>query len=264
MPDIISLIPSGYTNQCEVTGGRGELLWHTPKPIGLEFFNDKDSDIIRVHKTVQKMSSIDVDFLENSYDWILKKETFDKLKKTKSEDNIDFVYQYLYILSGGKRHSEIWKDTFMISKEGHKINPANRIRNIKNRIENVIFSNIDALEFIKQHDSDDTFMFLDPPYPSRERYYTVHDLDWSEMYNLLKLTKSKWMMVFDPTLSPRVGKVISNKKEIEYIKQCSEFAYKLSNEFNSKIFKSDFKINSVFKKTNFGIRKKEYHVVMNY
>jgi len=120
------------------------------------------------------------------------------------------------------------------------------------------------LEFIEQHSSEDTFLFLDPPYPSRERYYTVHDLDWEKMYELLKISKSKWMMVFDPTLSPRVGTAITNKIEVAYIRKCSEFAYKLSNEFNSKIFTSPYKMNSVFKKTNFGNRQKEYHVVMNY
>ena len=263
MPNIIPLLPTGFTVQCEVTGGRGELLWHTP-PTEHEFFNDKDSDIIRVHKTVQDMTPEMIDIFENEFDWTLTKERFDGIKKTKYFDDVDFVFQYLYLLSGGKRHSEVWKDTFMINKEGHKINPANRIRNIKDRIQNINFTNIDALEFIEQHSSEDTFLFLDPPYPSRERYYTVHDLDWEKMYELLKISKSKWMMVFDPTLSPRVGTVITNKVEVAYIRKCSEFAYKLSNEFNSKIFTSPYKMNSVFKKTNFGNRTKEYHVVMNY
>lgn len=263
MPNILPLLHTDYKIQCEVTGGRGELLWHTP-PTEQEFFNDKDSDIYRIHTTVQRMSDEDLNNFENGYDWTMTKEQFNKLKYERFENDIDFVYQYLYLLSSGKRHSEVWKDTFMINKEGKKINPANRIRNIKDRIKNITFSNMDALEFLKQHNSPDTFLFLDPPYPSRERYYTVHDLDWEDLYNELKETQSKWMIVFDPTLSPRVGNAISNKKEVEYVLKCSEWAHKISNDFNSDIFRSAFKMNSVFKKTNFGTRTKEYHVVRNY
>ncbi len=264
MPHIIPLLPLNYTNQCEVTGGRGELLWHTEKPKGFEYFNDKDSEIIRNHITVQNMSSDEMYHFENDFNWTLTKEQFDKLKKYKSDNDLEFLYQYLYILGGGKRHSEIWKDTFMINKENKKINPIGRIKNIKERISNIQFSNLDALEFLKQHNSEDNFLFLDPPYPSRERYYTIHDLNWEDLYNELKITKSKWMMVFDPTLSPRVGTVIKQKDQVNYIMKCSEFAYKISNEFNTQIFTQAFKMNSVFKKTNFGERTKEYHVVMNY
>jgi len=96
IPNIIPLLPKNYINQCEVTGGRGELLWHTEKPKGFEYFNDKDSEIIRNHITVQNMTIDDMFHFENDFNWILTKEQFDKLKKYKSDNDLEFLYQYLY------------------------------------------------------------------------------------------------------------------------------------------------------------------------
>ena len=60
-------------------------------------------------------------------------------------------------------------------------------------------SNVDYKEVLKQHDSDDTFFYLDPPYVGFENYYinnTFKGESHSELSEELKKIKGKWLLSY--------------------------------------------------------------------
>jgi len=247
----------------ELTCGRGELIWHRPK-CGIEIMNDKDEHLIRLHRIVASMSDEDVIKFSRSYNFILDKDTYDKFRQmnTKILSDFDFLYNYLYLFYGGKSGDEVFKDVFLPTLQGKTFSTViSRIRESAYRLRDVEFVNMDAIEVFDKYNSTDSFFFIDPPYPSRERYYRIHDLDWSVLCSRLINTQAKWMVVCDITLSPRVGTTIRNKDRVKYILNSHNSLIQLLAEFNHMIFTENFKMG--FKNLNFDNRKKVYAVISN-
>ena len=265
MPYIVRRLPL-YHRSVEVCCGRGELIWATQSP-DEEIMNDKDPNIIRIHTFVQKVSNEDeeLDYFKRHYDWILTKKTFDFLKKGFVEkDDFDFAYRYLYMQRGGKNANSVYKDYFLLNLEGDSaINIAERIRHVKDRIRNVKFTNLDAIDCIQKFDSPETFFFIDPPYPSRERYYTVCNLDWNKFYEVLKSCQAKWMMVYDPHIENRIKHL--EKKRRAYATECQRIALKILEENNHVMLEQAFKMKYLWKNSVGSVNDtKKYYIVCNY
>jgi len=206
-----------YKNCVEVCCGRGELIWHTFPPKGFEVLNDKDSDVIRLHKFVQSVTKEQIIDFENNFDWTIDEQTYKKLLlQTEIRSDFEFAYRYLYLLGASRRDRTVYNSTFDKMKQGKKLKCIDRIRKVKHRLKNVVFTCMDAIEVIKKYDTPETFFFIDPPYPYRKRYYKVHDLDWQHLYDTLKNIKGTWMMVFDPT-KPTKNHTDANAKVAEKI-----------------------------------------------
>lgn len=254
MPNVLERLPK-FINSIETCFGRGELVWHTNPPSGREIKNDKDPDIIRIHSWVKNATVEDLNAL-SEYDWTYTKARFDEIRKWENPLNdLDFIYRYIYMAESGRNDSYVVESSFFPLCEG-EIYDMERIKQAKRRFKNVEFTNIDATDLVKKYDREDTFFFIDPPYPSRERYYPVHDLDWAKFYEALRGCKGKWMMCYDPRLS-------THDKEIDYALKCKEVAEKIIEENPHYVCKQKYSMSHMFKKTNYP-EFKTYYLVWNY
>jgi len=254
-----------HQKRVELTCGRGELIWHT-WPAQDEILNDKDTILIRLHQTIQGLSQEEVSILRTK-DWVLRKSTYDFFRKSPlPEDRLDYVYRVLYLFRGGKRGDEIFKDVFMPTKEGEDLRTImDRIVACQWRMRQIKFTAHDACELLETILGEkNTFVFIDPPYPSRERYYRVHDLDWGRMANLLRDAECKWMLVSDINLSPRVGTAIRNRKRIKYIMDSHQSLLGIMRDFAYEIIRQDYRLGGMFSNLDFTGRQKEYAIVANY
>jgi len=257
-----NLPPSRKT--VEVTCGRGELIWHNYKQ-PVEVMNDKDENLIRMHRVVAGMRDKEFNDMQRRFNFMLDEDEYDLKRKSDAADvdDLEFLYLYLYLAAGGKHGDEIFKDVFMPSMQGKSFaNSLSRAKQCSYRLREVQFENSDAVEVIERHDAHDTFFFIDPPYPSRERYYRVHDLDWEEMRKALDNCMGKWLMVCDISLSPRVGTVIRNKDRIRYVIDSHNSLIRLLSDHDHFVRTEDFKMG--FSNLDFGDRKKLYAVIANY
>jgi DNA adenine methylase len=74
----------------------------------------------------------------------------------------------------------------------------------KIRAGNAVIENCHFRDILKKYDSENTFMYLDPPYwvttkTEGKKYYekTMSIDEHSELYDLLKAAKCKWLMSYD-------------------------------------------------------------------
>lgn len=152
--------------------------------------------------------SCDKEFEEKFYKYQLS--AFDDNKKF-DINNPDFQWamEYAYVLtqvfSGSKpetakfidlKHKYRSKfDTFRDKVGG--IGQGKKYPSMLKKITNV--ENMDFEEVIKKYDSEDTYIYLDPPYWKTENYYSNHDFDRNDHERLakcLKNTKAKWSLSY--------------------------------------------------------------------
>ena len=152
--------------------------------------------------------SCDKEFEEKFYKYQLS--AFDDNKKF-DINNPDFQWamEYAYVLtqvfSGSKpetakfidlKHKYRSKfDTFRDKVGG--IGQGKKYPSMLKKITNV--ENMDFEDVIKKYDSEDTYIYLDPPYWKTENYYSNHDFDRNDHERLakcLKNTKAKWSLSY--------------------------------------------------------------------
>lgn len=78
---------------------------------------------------------------------------------------------------------------------------ANRLKTpkVQNRLDLIQAHNLSYNDFIPMMDSEDTFLYLDPPYYGTENLYAFHDFglqDHENLANILKSCKSKWILSY--------------------------------------------------------------------
>ena len=171
-----------------------EFIYNDINPLNCILFQRlKDQEfILKVKNT-----NVNKDVFESSYDNIVDKESKKKSKKViKSGDSDEKALSWLIILCCGDS-----KD--LMSKE-YKGNSAFEILKYKlpryseyfNRIQ---ISNLDYKDVLKQHDSEDTFFYLDPPYVGFENYYvnnTFKGESHTELSKEIKLLKGKSLLSY--------------------------------------------------------------------
>lgn len=248
----------------EVTGGRGELVWITQKYKN-EIINDKDENLIRLHEIVVRLTDTTIKELGEKYDFILDEQVYKGMKgaDVATLGDSDFLYTYLYLFAGGKHGDEIFKDVFMPTLQGKSFRRTLLVlRQTSQRFTDVVFENLDAVEVLKKYDNPNTFFFIDPPYPSRERYYRIHDLDWAELRRTLTQLAGSWMLISDISLSPRVGTSIRNKERLRYIIDSHNDLIQLLSQYPHRIFVEPFRMG--FSNLDFKERLKTYAMITNY
>lgn len=264
---IMANIPQ-HTHRVELTCGRGELVWMLRPPCGVETLNDKDELLIRLHRIVQASAPATMDALGEK-DWTVDESKFNEFRRGGiPADDAEFVYRMLMLFAGGKRGDELFKDVFWKDRDGRDLSCVlNKIRYANARFRRVQFTTDDAMQCLLQHcRCPETFVFIDPPYPSRERYYRIHDFPWTAVCDTLDTATCKWMLVSDSTLSTRVGegKRLGRADVLKYVREAHASLHRLARSYSHVCLREPYRMSQQFSRLRCGDKQKQYLVVANY
>lgn len=187
---IASYIPHHRT-YVETFAGGGAVFFakdHSPK----EVLNDRDPEIAFMYRFIRDHSAEDRQALAKR-DWVLSKEVHERLKKTKPETDRDRFYKNYYLTrsSYGKQRG----GPFNPGNAGTRIDfPAN-VERAQTRLKSVTLHNKDYRDVLKEHDSPDTFFYMDPPYPGK---FNLFDFGFKEedFLKAIKRLKAKWIVSY--------------------------------------------------------------------
>lgn len=102
-------------------------------------------------------------------------------------------------------------DKFYLKHRGEKGITSNTLNKLQRNVElmqSVKLYNKDAFELIQEYDSEDTFIFIDPPYINGSDYYK-HKVDAERLCRVIKNLKCDWLLTYD-----------NNRYIIELYKNC--------------------------------------------
>lgn len=198
---IIKLFPDHITYIEPFIGG-GAIFWKkAPSPI--EIINDLDSDLVDTYKIIKKTKMEKENFPSDLNTLPKIKKWFDK----PIENEADFLtYQIIrYCNSFGS------KGTTKSSGIHRPYNPYGKTKNInayRERLKNVKILNQSYEKVIKKYDSEDTFIYLDPPYMDSKQLYKHGAFDFEKLALILSKIKGKFLMSIND--DPYIRKVFNN------------------------------------------------------
>jgi len=179
----------------ELFCGNVEMLWCHPKRAQREVINDLDKDIVRLHRICQGLTDADLAKLAKM-EWQSSAGMFDRLVKAQTpKGDLEFFHRELYI----RRFSKFGraKPRYAEFSSGGTMQPFNRIRRCRARLQGVEISNRDYREAIKRYDAPDTFWEIDPPYPEEQGYYPFKMPDLGEQADHYQRLKGQAMIIIE-------------------------------------------------------------------
>lgn len=221
---IISMIP-GHKLYCEPFFGGGAVFFRKPKT-GLEVINDHNDMLINFYLAAQNSFPELQERIRNT----LHSETMyyhakDVWNGSCEANEIEKAWAVWLITNGsfaGSMHGGWkWCNGTSGSHSGIYMNNKRIEFNeaLKNRLECVQISCRDALKVITERDSENTFFYLDPPYPgSYQGHYKGYSLDdLEELLELLSGIKGKFILsnYWSDLLSKYIDRNKWNYKQIE-------------------------------------------------
>jgi DNA adenine methylase len=187
---IASYIPFHKTYVEPFAGGAAVLYAKDPSPN--EVLNDKDSEIAFMHKFIRDHSIEDRNALAKR-EWRILKDTHERLKAMTPETDRDRFYKDYYLTrsSYGKQRGK----GFNHANAGVQIDFEKNIERAQARLKNVVISNKDYQQVLKEYDGENTFFYIDPPYPGT---FNLFDLGFKEdsFLKALKSLKANWIVSY--------------------------------------------------------------------
>jgi DNA adenine methylase Dam len=190
---LISRIPEHKT-YIEPYAGGAALFWNKD-PVGKEILNDIDSEIAFAYNFIKNVTPEQVEELKKK-DWSSSKEKFFEIKDSEIASNpVERFYNFYYLYGwsyGGNR------STFGYLKAMRHADICNQLLTLKERLKNTDIYCKDAVDVIKNHDSSDAFIYLDPPYPGewagKTGTNTFTKEDCQKLHDTLKKCRSKFLL----------------------------------------------------------------------
>ena len=185
---LVPLFPECVT-YCECFIGGGSCFLYK-KPCKYEIISDNDRDIMDMWQDVLKIEVADIQELVNS------REVFTNYLTTKFTDP----------------KQRFWRNMFLskFSFAGNRINYApcrkkatltrfrKNLPKIQERLKHTQIRCCDFMEIIKEHDAEDTFFFLDPPYSTGSTHLWSYKPSTPQtLLEVLRLLKGKFLMTFE-------------------------------------------------------------------
>jgi len=171
-----------------------EFYYNDINPLNCILFEHlKNDDFIKLIKS----TNVTKELFEESYDNLIDKPVKKSKKKVILVDNSEEkALSWLIILCCGDIKDIMSKEfkgnsTFEILKY--------KLSHYSEYFKRIKISNLDYKEVLKQHDSENTFFYLDPPYFGFEEYYinnTFRGESHSELSDELKKIKGKWLLSY--------------------------------------------------------------------
>jgi len=197
---LLSMIPS-HTSYVEVFGGAGALLLNKA-PSEIEVYNDIDGELVNLFEVIRDNPEA---FLKRADFLLYSRELYEKWsdeiqKGAPPVNPVERALRFWYCMrsSFGAHIGKGWAFSRDDPRDQGLVleNALGEIRTIHQRLKNVEIDHLDFRRLIPNHDSPNTFMFLDPPYLDAEEYrvgkFTLQD--HRDLAELLMRTNGKWLM----------------------------------------------------------------------
>lgn len=155
---LVSMLPPHSTYVEPFAGGAA--VFFNKEPATRSVLNDADPDIARAYKLLKGLSAADVEWL-GKRNWKSERELFLRLKKAKPRDQMQWLYQFLYL----KKFSiGSMMGTFNNAQSGTTYQIMARLKKFLPLLKNTRIHHGDFETVCRKYDSPDTLFFLDPPY----------------------------------------------------------------------------------------------------
>lgn len=155
-----------HTTYVEVFGGSGVVLFNKI-PSQIEVYNDINSRLLNMWKTVKNHRRRFVDLAENEYG-IDSRELFEFCMNEKAEDEIEDAVRFFYVNyhSFSQMNNAYHGISFTGKEQWHTpyLNKLKRIDEYAERLRHVQLENQDFRSLMKRIDREGVLVFLDPPY----------------------------------------------------------------------------------------------------
>lgn len=192
---IISLIPK-HSKFVEPFCGSATIFFSKNLTDGPEILNDLNPDYVRALKTLKTLTDSEIQVIVKK-NWNGSAKYHKKLvNMTPPKSKVDWLHYFLYktVFSFGSLGK-----AFDSSDEGHTstLNQAKRYEKIRDRMKNAEITRNDFRDCISEHDSPDTFFYIDPPYytskDKRASSFKIGQVDLDEFVDVLKSIKGKFI-----------------------------------------------------------------------
>lgn len=171
---VISYFPQGYTKMryVEVFGGTGAILMNK-LPSEVELYNDFNSHLTNFFEVVRSHKE---EFFEQLDQLIVSEDLYKYFYENidKSPNDIERAVRYFYIMSFA--HKGKFNGGFSVIPDSNYIQKLEFkkacLSYISKRMKNVLVMNKSYEKVVESNNTEDTLLFLDPPYVNTESYYS--------------------------------------------------------------------------------------------
>ena len=197
LSSLLPLIPI-HDTYIEPFVGSGSVFFGKDKA-EKNVLNDLDIDLMNAYRLIE-MCSNDISLYNHDLTTIEKIKKFYDGQPTTTEDKLT---HYKIASSNGFNGKFVLKSKY-IYKKNNPFTTLKHIQSYREKLENVVLSNLDYKETIKDHDCVSAFLFIDPPYTlfydNAFAYAEQGDtFDYNELLYVLKTVKGKFMMTLNDT-----------------------------------------------------------------
>lgn len=209
--EIIELMPE-HKLYCEVFGG-GLNVFYQKEPSKIEVLNDINSDLINLHKVIQRYpESLAVELSK----MLRSREMFFLIKNKElvGRNNIQRAafYYYQITLSFGSK-----MQNFAMPKSRVAKNIYRSFDKQSKRLKNAVIENLSYDKLTKNYDSKETLFYLDPPYVGTESYYEAgfSEENHRELAKILSSISGKFILSYNDCKLVRALYKDFNIKEVK-------------------------------------------------
>lgn len=192
---IIALFPKEYERYIEVFGGAGWVLFGKEPGKEMEVYNDANGELVNLYRIVKyhpEALQKELAYTLNSY------EQFNICKnqiKTEGLTDIQRAARF-YILI---KHSYAANLEYYSGRERIPERGIAYLEEISKRLRKVVIENRDFERILKIYDRENALFYLDPPYHSTEKYYSVPftEADHKRLKDCLDKIKGKFILSYN-------------------------------------------------------------------